>query len=185
MKDTNSDDQRGSNLIHSWDLELIRPPCRPGAETWDAKAHLEVDIGELLPYLNAALPGARFYPTGEVLIWQNAGRKYAFRPHEISSAPVKDSEEARRVIAEAVQVANDIWSRREELEPNFTSAKDPPGLLVIYKLLPGTNCGECGLPTCMTFAKALRESAVTVSECPPLCTPAHEREHQRLLELLG
>lgn len=185
MKHKNSNDQMGSNLIHSWDLELIRPPCRPGAETWDAKARLEVGIGELLPYLNAALPGARFYPTGEVLIWKNAGRKYAFRPHDISSAPVNDNEEACRVITGAVQIVNDIWSRREELEPDFTSAKEPPGLLVIYKLLPKTNCGECGLPTCMTFAEALRESAATVSECPLLCAPAHEREHQRLLELLG
>lgn len=185
MKNTNSDDQRGSNLIHSWDLELIRPPCRPGAETWDAKAHLEVDIGELLPYLNASLPGARFYPTGEVLIWQNAGRKYAFRPREIGSAPVKDNEEARGVIAEAVQMVNDIWSRREKLEPDFTSAKEPPGLLEIYKLLPRTNCGECGRSTCMAFAKALRESAATVSECPPLCASVQEQEHQRLLGLLG
>ena len=185
MENTNSNDQRGRNLIHSWDLELIRPPCLPGAEIWDAKAHLEVDIGELLPYLNAALPGARFFPAGEVLIWRNAGRKYSFRPREIGSAPVKDNEEARRVIADAVQMVNDIWSRREELEPDFTPAKEPPGLLEIYKLLPRTNCGECGCSTCMAFAKALREGAATVFECRPLCEPVQDREHQRLLELLG
>jgi ArsR family metal-binding transcriptional regulator len=184
MKPATSHDQGGSGLIHRWDLELIRPPCRPGAETWDVKARLEVDIGEWLPYLNAALPGASFYPGGGVLIWKNAGRKYAFRPREISSAPVKDDEEARRVIADAIQLANDIWSRREELEPDFTPAKEPPGLLEIYKLLPKTNCGECGRSTCMTFAKALRENAATVSECPPFCAPEHERERQRLLELL-
>ena len=36
----------------------------------------------------------------------------------------------------------------------------------IYKLLPKTNCKECGLPTCMAFAMKLAQKKAELSECP-------------------
>jgi acetyl-CoA decarbonylase/synthase complex subunit gamma len=36
----------------------------------------------------------------------------------------------------------------------------------IYKLLPKTNCGKCGLPTCMAFAFKLAQGAIEVDKCP-------------------
>ncbi|MBW6485638.1 MAG: hypothetical protein K0B01_05735 [Syntrophobacterales bacterium] len=44
---------KGDKLIHGYTLELIEPPCSPGAKEWTAKAHLEDNIAGLLPYLNA------------------------------------------------------------------------------------------------------------------------------------
>ena len=41
-------------------------------------------------------------------------------------------------------------------------------LLTVYKLLPQTNCGECGEVNCMTFASTLLERKKTVKDCPPL-----------------
>ena len=38
--------------------------------------------------------------------------------------------------------------------------------LQIFKLLPKTNCGECGVPTCMAFAMALAQSKTTLDQCP-------------------
>ena len=172
-------------LIRCWDVELIRPACRPGAEIWDAKARLDVDICELLPYLNAVLPGAKFYPASAVLLWKNEGRRYAFRPREIGCAPVKNAEEAASVIADAVQKVNDTWCRRQNLDPDFTAAKDPPGLLEVYKVLPKTNCGECGRATCLLFAKDLREGGATPADCPLLGEPGRQSELQRLIALLG
>lgn len=171
-------------LIYRWDLELFTPPCAPGAETWTARAHIDEDISEVMPYLNAVLSGADLQPTGDMLIWRDAARSYAFRPHEVCSAPVKDNEEARRVIADIIQVVNETWRRRAEIEPDF-SRREPPGVLAIYRLLPRTNCGECGRRTCMAYANALREGSAKTSDCLPLREPAQERQHQRLLELLG
>ncbi len=37
-----------------------------------------------------------------------------------------------------------------------------------YKLLPKTNCGECGLPTCLAFAMRLAQKNAKASECPYL-----------------
>jgi ArsR family metal-binding transcriptional regulator len=183
MATTPAGDQQ-DRLIRNWDLELVTPPCLPGAERWTARARLDEDISEVLPYLNAALPGAKLQPTGDILTWRGPAHHHAFRPHEICSAPVIDNEEARRVTADIVQVVNDIWRRRAEIEPDF-SRREPPGVLAIYKLLPGTNCGECGHPTCMAYANALREGAAKASGCLPLCRPGQEEGQQRLLELLG
>ncbi|MFO7585098.1 MAG: (Fe-S)-binding protein [Anaerolineales bacterium] len=36
----------------------------------------------------------------------------------------------------------------------------------IYKLLPQTNCKECGFPTCLAFAMKLAAKQVELSTCP-------------------
>src|SRR3972149_424939 len=38
--------------------------------------------------------------------------------------------------------------------------------LQIYKLLPQTNCKECGFPTCLAFAMKLAAKQVELSACP-------------------
>jgi acetyl-CoA decarbonylase/synthase complex subunit gamma len=38
--------------------------------------------------------------------------------------------------------------------------------LDIFKLLPKTNCGDCGVPTCMAFAMKLAQKKGELSECP-------------------
>ncbi|MHB9036243.1 MAG: acetyl-CoA decarbonylase/synthase complex subunit gamma [Armatimonadota bacterium] len=38
--------------------------------------------------------------------------------------------------------------------------------LDIFKLLPKTNCGECGVPTCMAFAMKLASKNAELSACP-------------------
>lgn len=38
--------------------------------------------------------------------------------------------------------------------------------LDIYKKLPKTNCGECGVPTCLAFAMKLASGGATLDTCP-------------------
>ena len=38
--------------------------------------------------------------------------------------------------------------------------------LDIFKLLPRTNCGECGVPTCMAFAMKLAAKSADLAACP-------------------
>ncbi|MDD5347915.1 MAG: acetyl-CoA decarbonylase/synthase complex subunit gamma [Candidatus Omnitrophica bacterium] len=38
--------------------------------------------------------------------------------------------------------------------------------LDIYKLLPKTNCKDCGFPTCLAFAMQLAKKAVSIDKCP-------------------
>ena len=36
----------------------------------------------------------------------------------------------------------------------------------IYKVLPRTNCGDCGVPTCLAFAMKLAQGQASLDECP-------------------
>lgn len=45
----------------------------------------------------------------------------------------------------------------------------------IFKLLPKTNCGECGSPTCLAFAMALAAGKVELEKCPTISDEAREQ----------
>ncbi len=44
--------------------------------------------------------------------------------------------------------------------------------LDIYKLLPRTNCGKCGSPTCLAFAMRLVQKKAALEECPDVSEEA-------------
>jgi len=46
--------------------------------------------------------------------------------------------------------------------------------LAIFKLLPKTNCKECGFPTCMAFAMALASGKTSLDQCPYVSDEAKE-----------
>jgi acetyl-CoA decarbonylase/synthase complex subunit gamma len=54
----------------------------------------------------------------------------------------------------------------------------------VYKLLPKTNCKECGEENCMAFATKLVNREVSIEKCPPLLTEKYERAYKQLREML-
>lgn len=45
----------------------------------------------------------------------------------------------------------------------------------IFKLLPKTNCGECGVPTCLAFAMNLASGKAELDSCPYVSDDAREK----------
>jgi acetyl-CoA decarbonylase/synthase complex subunit gamma len=45
----------------------------------------------------------------------------------------------------------------------------------IFKLLPKTNCGECGVPTCLAFAMNLASGKAELDSCPYVSDEAREK----------
>ena len=67
--------------------------------------------------------------------------------------------------------------------------KKKPGMgelspLDVYKLLPRTNCKECGEENCMAFATKLVNREVSLDKCTPLLTKGNEKAYAQLKELL-
>ncbi|MBI5253879.1 MAG: acetyl-CoA synthase subunit gamma, partial [Euryarchaeota archaeon] len=56
--------------------------------------------------------------------------------------------------------------------------------LQIYRLLPGTNCRECGEETCMAFASALIERKKNFEDCTPLKEEKYVTQRRQLIELV-
>jgi acetyl-CoA decarbonylase/synthase, CODH/ACS complex subunit gamma len=55
----------------------------------------------------------------------------------------------------------------------------------VYRLLPKTNCGECGEQNCMAFATRLVNGELLLSDCPPLHTTAYQESGEALDRLLA
>jgi acetyl-CoA decarbonylase/synthase complex subunit gamma len=54
----------------------------------------------------------------------------------------------------------------------------------IYKLLPKTNCKECGQDNCMAFATKIVNREVNIDQCPPLLKKENEKAYAKLKDLL-
>jgi acetyl-CoA decarbonylase/synthase complex subunit gamma len=54
----------------------------------------------------------------------------------------------------------------------------------VYKLLPKTNCKECGEENCMAFATKIVNREVNIDQCPPLLKKENEKAYSQLKEML-
>ena len=45
----------------------------------------------------------------------------------------------------------------------------------IFKLLPKTNCGDCGVPTCLAFAMSLAAGKSELAKCPHVSEEARSK----------
>lgn len=186
MHDTtgNSSSAAETKLVEDYDIELISPPCHPGADVWTVKCNLDTDIGEVLPYLNAALDGANYDHKAKVLVWKTGKKKYAFRPADIRVGPIQERSEASALCDQALEIVNDVWSRKENIEPDYEK-KYVPSVMEIYKLLPRNNCKGCGYSTCMAFAAALRDNKEELCQCPELAKEEYRDSLKKLEQLEG
>ncbi len=169
-------------LIESYDLEVYTPPCEPGAERYAARARLVVDISAVLPYLNATLRGAVYLPSANALTWKKGGHNIAFHAYEIATSNVEDRDGAEKELKSLVDLVNRTWERRVEVTPD-ASTRQRPTPMAIFKLLPQTNCKQCGEPTCYTFALKLATSQKKLADCLPI-SEARYAEKQASLETI-
>jgi ArsR family metal-binding transcriptional regulator len=77
---------------------------------------------------------------------------------------VRDEAEADSILGWLKQEINDTWKRRREIKASLETAPKPR-ILDILRLLPKTNCRECGQPTCMVFATQLTEGSKALDDC--------------------
>lgn len=160
-------------LLKGYTKEIFRPKCNPSFQSLHCIAHLERDVSEALPYLNATLGGFEYLKDPPAVTFRVQGKIITVHPREIAVNALKDEQETDKILEWLKREINEAWEKREEIEPRFKGAPKPK-LLEILKLLPKTNCRECGQPTCMVFAARIAEGAKGPEDCPPL------KEEERL-----
>ena len=153
-------------LISRYRKEFCRPP-NPEAEHLRCVAYLDADISEVLPYLNRTLGGHQYFTDPPSLTLKLPGKLVTLYGKAIAINIVKDEAEAEDVLEWLKEKVNETWNRREEIEPILRVAPKPR-LLDILRLLPKTNCGKCGDPTCMVFALRSSKNAGQLEDCPHL-----------------
>lgn len=170
-------------LLQTYHLNIFSPPCDPGAERWTVQAALDDDIGDALPYLNATLKNAIYNHNAHALLWRMGGRTIALRPREIAISNLQDRDSAALEVKRVADLINRTWERRAEITPSIeTRQRLKP--MEVYKLLPATNCKQCGQPTCFTFALKLTAGEVEIDKCAPLFTDIYHEKREKLETLL-
>jgi len=147
------------------DLSLKIPDCHVGSQQWVARFRLDADVSGLFPYIKAVSKNAKYFDNPHYIQFFLDGYRCALYPDYAVTAPFNDRDEAVAFIQKLLDFLNDLFMKKDSIEPDHTKYKPLP-VLEIYKLLPKTNCAECGLTTCMAFAAALSRGDTIYKACP-------------------
>jgi ArsR family metal-binding transcriptional regulator len=137
----------------------------------------------VLPYLNTIIESCTYFPDAGILRFGREGKMINLYPARIAVAKLKDKQEAEQVMESLRNLINETYAKRHEIKPSYGT---PVELKVrdIYNLLPGTNCKQCGLPTCFAFAAKLIKRQVDITKCTPIYADQYVVKREGLLELL-
>jgi ArsR family metal-binding transcriptional regulator len=168
-------------LLHRVDsFETFRPKMDAIKEVLHAIATFDADISPAFPYVNAELGGWDYDQRNQVLLLKlSEGKWITLQAHEIAIRGIRDLEESQALLRWITEQINDIYDRRDRIEPRYSSQA---GLKVIeiLKLLPMTNCKICGYATCMAYAAALREGEASPNDCPVLGEERYREKEEKL-----
>lgn len=174
-------------LIRAYEYKVIEAGCAPGSGRYGLQVDIPDDISPVFPYLNALLNETQYDHQNCILIWREKDQAYALRPHEIKIVQaewIDDSTKSRELVGEIVERLNGVWRDRKHITPCFTE-KARPSVIDIFKLLPKTNCKQCGYPTCLVFAAELREGKTQLECCSALLKPENAEDRQKLMGVLS
>ena len=145
----------------------------PRSKIWLASFRLDRDVRHLFPYINAALDDAVCYEHPEHVRFLFDGYRCFLYPDLIAAHFFESKTEAKAFIPGLIDFLNEIHDQKENIRPNYDQIRPIP-ITDILKILPKTNCRECGYSTCMAFAAALIKGKVGADKCPSLASPISE-----------
>lgn len=161
-------------LLKGYRKEIFDPTCNPNFQSVHCIAHLDEDVGEALPYLNAALGGDTYIKDPPSVTFKVHGKLITVHAGKIAINALRDEQEAQNILEWLKKEINEAWENREQITPKYDGITKPH-ILEIYKLLPKTNCRECGQPTCMVFASQAADGIKDSEDCLPLSTQGREK----------
>jgi len=180
----NSGVSSSNKLITDYRFELIEDHHSPGSGRYGVRVTLPADISASFSYLNAVLDDTLYDRENSILIGVSNRRRYAFRPHEIQIGMVRDPSEASSIVDEVVELVNRVWREHERITPSLRERKLPT-VYDVYKLLPGTNCKECGYPTCLACAADIRNGVISLEGCPLISKPEYTQNREQIRTLFS
>lgn len=130
-------------------------------------AHLEGNLGPVLPYLNAVITRASYTPAAETLTYMEGQRMISLYRQCITIAKADEIVDAWLTLDNVRKMAEQTWRDRDMIEPSYEIRKKPPAI-EIFKRLPRINCRQCGEATCLAFAVMVWSGEISASQCLPV-----------------
>jgi ArsR family metal-binding transcriptional regulator len=169
-------------LLRSYEITRVLP-CLADPEKIRVIAEVSGEIHEAFPYLNSILKGCIYNHPAMTLTIKKDQKLITLHAYHITLAKVEDENEAEELLRWLKALINETYEHRSEIEPDYSKGADLKAL-DLYKLLPGTNCKECGEPACLAFAVKLAGQEVGVLKCNPLFLDKYQEKRKVLFELL-
>ncbi len=165
--------------------DIFRPKMDSIKERLHSIATLEDDISPSFPFINAELGGWDYDSKNQVLLLKlSDGKWITLQAKEIAIRGARDIEESKALLEWIKEQINEIYARRDQITPRFTS-QAALKVINILKLLPMTNCKLCGYATCMAYATALREGEIGLKDCQPLWEEKYQEKAGKLQAYLA
>jgi len=139
-----------------------------------AEFDFSMDIEFLFPYINAVAKKAQLYKNPPHIRFNFERTLCVLHPNRGLASPVDDSRDARAFIVRLMAFLNDIYHRKDQISPRYKFFSQT-AITQILKLLPQTNCKECGFETCMAFAAMLSRQQTIPGRCPHISRPVQEK----------
>lgn len=145
----------------------------PRSKIWSASFRLDQDVSRLFPYINAILDEALYYekPAHVRFLWN--GYRCFLYPDMVAAHFFETKTAAKDFIAGFIDFLNGVEDQKKNTKPNHERIKPIP-IIDILRILPKTNCRECGYLTCMAFAAAVMKGKAAADKCPGLALPISE-----------
>jgi DNA-binding CsgD family transcriptional regulator/ArsR family metal-binding transcriptional regulator len=143
---------------------------------WGAYFKFDNDIRELFPFINGNVANVRYQlrPLHVQFIYNEVA--CTLYPIEAMVAPLRGQAHADDYIEGLIVFLNDLYEKRDTLTPSHKVYQRPVSVVEIVKMLPLTNCRNCGYPTCMAFAAAIRKGNARPEDCPDFAEPISIRK---------
>ena len=137
---------------------------------WGAHFKLDTDVSPLFPYLNAIFRDAKYYHKPACIEFILNDFKCMLYPQEVIASPFTGEDQALKFTQRLIDFLNDLYAKKDSIKPNLKKF-NPVSVIDIYKILPQTNCQECGFATCLAFAAVLSKRQTSPDQCPGLSQP--------------
>lgn len=177
MRDTQIDNKRKRQAFLSGYINFSVK--RAGVLTYPypklgARFEVDNDLTPLFPYINSSIDDAQYWDTPERIRFILDEIQCTLYSYEIIAAAFNDHDHALTFGERLLLFLNEIYEKRNEIKPNYRKVKSLSPL-DIYTILPKTNCGECGFPSCLAFAGALSKGNASVTQCQGVAKPIERK----------
>ena len=152
-------------LLRSYKIARILP-CMADPEKIRVIAEVSGEIHEVFPYLNAILKSCIYNHPDNTLTIKKDQKLITLHAYHITLAKVEDEQEAEALLEWLQSLINETYEKTDQVQPNYSKGTDLKAL-DIYKLLPGTNCKQCGEPACLAFSVKLVAQEVEIHKVQP------------------
>jgi DNA-binding CsgD family transcriptional regulator/ArsR family metal-binding transcriptional regulator len=155
---------------------VLRPPgpqMRKGSTHGIAAFRLNENVSPLFPYINEVAEEPVYYEEPPFIKFYLDSFQCALHPDSGAAAPFRTEGDAHAFMDRLIAFLNDLHLRRGSIEPSYKVFR-PVSVLDVFRLLPRTNCRECGFPTCMAFAAAVSKQETVPARCPGFSRPIAE-----------